>query len=81
MSQVNQYVEVPQETNYKLAPPDGGWGYFVVLAFIVYSVSIVLVTFLSKKIFHYIKLEIEICFYHIKLYIEFISHIRVHTHI
>lgn len=39
MSQVNHYVEVPQETKYKLVPPDGGWGYLVVLAFIVYSVS------------------------------------------
>lgn len=39
MSQVNHYVEVPQETKYKLVAPDGGWGYLVVLAFIVYSVS------------------------------------------
>lgn len=40
MSQVNQYVEVPQEAKYKLVAPDGGWGYLVVLAFIVQSVSI-----------------------------------------
>lgn len=40
MSQVNIYVEVPQETKFKLVPPDGGWGYFVVAAFIVFSVSI-----------------------------------------
>lgn len=39
MSQVTGYVEVPQETKYKLVPPDGGWGYMVVIAFILYAVS------------------------------------------
>lgn len=40
MSEVNKYVEVPQEMKCKLVPPDGGWGYFVVVAFIIFTVSI-----------------------------------------